>query len=170
MKVKRGLILCALFCASWLMSVQVQAQTRTALYFSHEDSAGKKTSLSDYAGKTVLVSFFTSGCNLCTRDLKLMREFYVGNAKRNFVLLAMNMDADKKDFDTYMQIVNQAIPKEQRFPVFWRNSPGHKDNFGQIVQQPTHYVINAKGQLLWKREGSFQPNDWDNLWEALDAK
>ncbi len=165
-RLKRGIIL--LFVGlSWGSAL---AQTRTALYFSHEDAAGKKSSLSDYAGKTVLVSFFTSGCNLCTRDLKLMREFYVGNAKRNFVLLAMNMDGDKKDFDTYMQIVNQAIAKEQRFPVFWRNAPGHKDNFGQIAQQPTHYVINPKGQLLWKREGSFQPNDWDNLWEALDAK
>ncbi|MDO9192012.1 MAG: redoxin domain-containing protein, partial [Undibacterium sp.] len=128
---------------------------------------GKKLDLNDFLGKTVLVSFFTAGCSLCTRDLKLMREFYVGNAKRNFVLLAINIDEDKKDFETYNQLIALTIPKEQRFPTVWRNAVGHKDNFGVISRQPTHFVINAKSQFVFKREGTFQPNDWDNLWESL---
>ncbi|MDO8178689.1 MAG: redoxin domain-containing protein [Undibacterium sp.] len=131
------------------------------------DVNGKKLDLNDFLGKTVLVSFFTAGCSLCTRDLKLMREFYVGNAKRNFVLLAINIDEDKKDFETYNQLIALTIPKEQRFPTVWRNAVGHKDNFGVISRQPTHFVINAKSQFVFKREGTFQPNDWDNLWESL---
>ena len=98
-----------------------------------------------------------------------MREFYVGNAKRNFVLLAINTDENKKDFDTYNQLIELAIPKEQRFPTVWRNAPEHKDNFGVISRQPTHFVINAKSQFVFKREGTFQPNDWDNLWESLGS-
>jgi len=133
------------------------------------DPNGKKVALSDYAGKTLLVSFFTAGCNLCAHDLKLMREFYVGNAKRNFVLLAINIDQNKQDFDTYLQLINLAVPKEQRFPIIWRNAAGHKDNFGAIVNQPTHFVINPKGQLVLKREGTFLPGDWDNLWESLGS-
>ncbi|MFZ6735183.1 TlpA family protein disulfide reductase [Undibacterium sp. Ji42W] len=137
--------------------------------FQGAELNGKKLAISDYAGKTLLVSFFTAGCNLCARDLKLMREFYVSNMKRNFVLLAINIDADKKDFDSYVQLINLAVPAEQRFPIIWRNAPGYKDNFGTIVSQPTHFVINPKGQLVLKREGSFQPNDWDNLWESLGS-
>jgi peroxiredoxin len=133
------------------------------------DINGKKLALSDFAGKTILVSFFTGGCALCTRDLKLMREFYVGNQKRNFVLLAINLDEDKKDFDAYNQVIALAVPKEQRFPTVWRNAPGHKDSFGTITRQPTHFVLNAKSQLVFKREGSFQPLDWDNLWESLEG-
>lgn len=133
------------------------------------DVDGKKLDLTDFLGKTVLVSFFTAGCSLCTRDLKLMREFYVGNSKRNFVLLAVNIDQDLKDFETYNQLVNLAIPKEQRFPTVWRNAPGHKDSFGVISRQPTHFVINPKSQLVFKREGTFQPTDWDNLWESLGS-
>lgn len=133
------------------------------------DANGKKLELSDFLGKTLLVSFFTAGCNLCTRDLKLMREFYVGNVKRNFVLLAINIDQDKKDFEAYSQLIALAVPKEQRFPMVWRNAPGHRDNFGTITRQPTHFVINAKNQLVFKREGSFQPDDWDNLWESLGS-
>ena len=133
------------------------------------DANGKKVALSDDAGKTVLVSFFTAGCNLCVHDLKLMREFYLGNSKRNFVLLAINIDQNKQDFDTYLQLIKLAVPQEQRFPIIWRNALGHKDNFGPIVSQPTYFVINPKGQLVFKREGTFRPDDWDNLWESLGS-
>ena len=131
------------------------------------DANGKKLELTDFLGKTVLVSFFTAGCNLCLRDLKLMREFYVSNSKRNFVLLAVNIDQNKEDFDAYNQLIALAVPKDQRFPMVWRNAPGHKDNFGPIVHQPTHFVINPNNEFIFKREGSFEPEDWDNLWASL---
>ncbi len=132
------------------------------------DVNGKKIELADFLGKTVLVSFFTAGCNLCTRDLKLMREFYVSNSMRHFVLLGVNIDLNKKDFDEYNQLIALAVPKEQRFPMVWRNAPGHKDNFGAIIKQPTHFVINPKNEFIFKREGSFEPEDWDNLWTSLN--
>jgi peroxiredoxin len=131
------------------------------------DATGKKIELTDFLGKTVLVSFFTAGCNLCTRDLKLMREFYVSNSKNKFVLLGVNIDQNKSDFDEYNQLIALAVPKEQRFPMVWRNAPGHKDNFGAIIRQPTHFVINPKNEFIFKREGSFEPEDWDNLWASL---
>lgn len=156
----------ALTCAPLFAQTGKDAHAFTLLGM---DANGKKLELSDFLGKTVLVSFFTAGCNLCTRDLKLMREFYVGNVKRNFVLLAINIDQDKRDFEAYTQLIALAVPKEQRFPMVWRNAPGHKDNFGTVTRQPTHFVINAKNQLVFKREGSFQPDDWDNLWESLGS-
>ncbi|MBC3908791.1 TlpA family protein disulfide reductase [Undibacterium umbellatum] len=154
--------------ASFSAAAQANKDTQQ-MSFQGAELNGKKIALSDYAGKTLLVSFFTAGCNLCARDLKLMRDFYNRNVKRNFVLLAINIDADKKDFDSYVQLINLAVPVEQRFPIIWRNTPGYKDNFGTIVNQPTHFVINPKGQLVLKREGTFQPNDWDNLWESLGS-
>ncbi|AZP13193.1 peroxiredoxin family protein [Undibacterium parvum] len=173
---KREFILAAMAASASLLGLPVLAQqTKEAQKEAQKfnlhglDANGKKLELSDYLGKTVLVSFFTAGCSLCSRDLKLMREFYVGNAKRNFVLLAINIDQEKKDFDDYNKLIALAVPKEQRFPTVWRNAPEHKDNFGVITRQPTHFVINAKNQLVFKREGSFLPNDWDTLWESLDS-
>lgn len=137
------------------------------LMLQGSDATGKQIKLSDYLGKTVLVSFYTAGCNLCTRDLKLMREFYGDNMKKNFVLLAVNIDQDKKDFDDYTKLINITIPKERRYPSVWRNAPDHSDNFGTISHQPTHFVINTKNEFVLKREGTFLPSDWDNLWELL---
>lgn len=139
----------------------------TKLTLQGLDVHGNKLDLNDFLGKTILASFFTAGCNVCSRDFKLMREFYAGNVKRNFVLLGVNMDQNKADFDQYNQLISLAVPAAQRFPTVWRNAPGFKDNFGTIVRQPTHFVINANNELIFKREGSFQPEDWDNLWTSL---
>ncbi|MCU6434572.1 TlpA family protein disulfide reductase [Undibacterium sp. Jales W-56] len=132
------------------------------------DIAGKKLDLNHFSGRTVLVSFFTFDCDLCSHDLKLMREFYVSNAKKKFVLLGVNIDQNKKDLDEYNDITTHAYPKDQRFPTVWRNAPGHSDNFGKIVTQPTHFVLDPKHQLAFKREGTFQPGDWDKLWLSLE--
>ena len=169
-KTKLLSVLAAATLAVTSFSVSAQAgKDSQQMSFQGAELNGKKLAISDYAGKTLLVSFFTAGCNLCARDLKLMREFYVGNMKRNFVLLAINLDQDKKDFDDYNKLIALAVPKEQRFPTVWRNAPEHKDSFGVITRQPTHFVINPKNQLVLKREGSFLPDDWDTLWESLEG-
>ena len=131
------------------------------------DVSGKKVQLKDYAGKTVLVSFFTFDCPVCTNDLKLMREFYVGNSNKKFILLGVNIDKNKKELDEYNEVTTLAYPKAQRFPSVWRNDPAHKDNFGVIKTTPTHFVLNKQHQLVFKREGAFQGEDWDNLWLSL---
>nr|WP_315467188.1 TlpA disulfide reductase family protein [uncultured Undibacterium sp.] len=131
------------------------------------DVSGKKVQLKDYAGKTVLVSFFTFDCPVCTNDLKLMREFYVGNSNKKFILLGVNIDKNKKELDEYNEVTTLAYPKSQRFPSVWRNDPAHKDNFGLIKTTPTHFVLNKQHQLVFKREGAFQAEDWDNLWLSL---
>ncbi len=131
------------------------------------DSDAKPVSLDDFAGKVCLVSFFTAGCNLCTNDLRLMREFYMGNMKRNFVLLGVNIDAKKEDFKQYMQLISLSVPAEQRFPIIWRNAPGHQDSFGAIAKKPTHFVLDKAHRQVVRREGPFQPTDWDDLWTSL---
>lgn len=131
------------------------------------DVSGKKIQLKDYAGKAVLVSFFTIDCAVCSHDLKLMREFYLGNSSKKFVLLGVNIDKNKKELDEYNEVTTLAYPKAQRFPSVWRNDASHKDNFGVIKSTPTHFVLDRKHQLVLKREGAFQPDDWDNLYLSL---
>lgn len=131
------------------------------------DSDAKPVALDEFAGKVCLVSFFTAGCNLCTHDLRLMREFYMGNRKRNFVLLGVNMDEKKDDFMQYMKLISLSIPANQRFPIVWRNAPGHQDSFGTIARTPTHFVLDKAHKQVLRREGTFQPTDWDDLWTSL---
>jgi peroxiredoxin len=129
---------------------------------------GKPVTLDDFAGHAILVSFFTAGCNLCANDLKLMREFYTGNRKRNFVLLGVNMDENRDDFIQYMKLISRTVPADQRFPIVWRNAQVHEDSFGVIAKMPTHFVLDKAHRQVLRREGRFKPTDWDDLWTSLE--
>ena len=134
---------------------------------SGTNSDGRPVALADYAGKVCLVSFFTAGCALCVNELRLMREFYANNRQRDFVLLGVNMDDKNADFMQYIELLKVSVPAEQRFPIAWRNAAGHQDSFGAITRRPTHYVLNRQHQQVLRREGNFQPTDWDDLWTSL---
>jgi len=131
------------------------------------DSEGKPFSIESYAGRVCLVSFFTAACNLCSHDLVLMREFYGNNRNKNFSLIGVNIDVKKSDFIDYANFFKQAVPADLRFPLVWRNAPQHADTFGPINKQPTHFVLDGNQEQVFKREGTFQPDDWDQLWSKL---
>jgi peroxiredoxin len=165
---RRDFIQSSLICGVLTATGHSLAESVPTTYTLHgTDVYGKKLDLKDFSGMAVLVSFFTVDCDLCTNDLKLMREFYVSNSKKKFMLLGVNLDNNKKDLDDYNDLTIHSYPKDQRFPTVWRNAPGHTDNFGTITTQPTHFVLDHNAQLKFKREGKFQPEDWDNLWLAL---
>ncbi|MBC3930771.1 TlpA family protein disulfide reductase [Undibacterium curvum] len=149
------------------LSSSSYAAEASRLQLQGTDVNGKPLGLQDFAGRVVLVSFFTVDCDVCSKDLKLMREFYAGNSSKKFTLLGVNLDKNKKELDEYNEVTTQAYPKSQRFPTAWRMAPGHKDNFGNISSTPTHFVLDARHQLVFKREGAFRPDDWDRLWELL---
>lgn len=131
------------------------------------DQHGKPVNLQAYAGKVCLVTFFTAGCAPCSADLRLIREFHFANKARNFVMLGVNLDAGKDDFMNYMRIVDLSLAPDRRFPIVWRDAPDHQDSFGTIVKKPTHFVLDRSHRQVLKREGLFQPNDWDDLWLSL---
>lgn len=145
----------------------VRAQTLVKQSMVGQDSDGHPFDLADFKGKVCLVSFFTAACTLCNHDLKLMREFYVDNRAKNFALIGVNVDAKHDDFVEYAHLISLSIPAPQRFPMVWRNAPQHADTFGTVSRQPTHFVLNKAQELVFKREGSFQPADWDLIWSKL---
>ena len=132
------------------------------------DCRGTKINLHDHQGKTVLISFYSAGCSVCARDLKLMREFYRDNHGKNFVLIGVNTDKTQVDFLLYTKILSASIPKNQQFPLIWQGNAEHLDGFNTINSDPTHFLITPNGQLSFRREGSFRAEDWDNLWESLN--
>lgn len=131
------------------------------------DYNGKKIDLRNYAGKTILISFYSAGCSVCARDLKLMREFYRDNNAKDFILIGVNTDKTQANFDLYTRILSASIPKNQQFPIIWRGNAEAITGFGTMNVDPSHYLISPDGQITLKREGTFKAEDWDNLWESL---
>ncbi len=163
-----GFILSAHLSLASAYSAQAKSSTiTTTTKLIGVDSNGVAFDLKNYSGKTVLLSFYSAGCSVCARDLKLMREFYRDNMNKKFVLVGINTDKTKGDFETYAKIVALSAPKNQQFPLLWKANLKAIEGFGNISSDPTHFVINSKGEIILRREGTFKGEDWDNLWESL---
>jgi hypothetical protein len=128
------------------------------------DAGGRPVRLADYKGKACLISFFTSGCNICIYDLKLMREFNKDNRNKDFVMIGVSLDEQRSDYLEYTNLIGLSVPPAQRFPLLWRKAPEHRDSFGPISQMPTHFALNKSHQLALTRKGFFRSEDWDDLW------
>lgn len=131
------------------------------------DVAGRPIELRHFKGKACLISFFTVECIPCTNDLRLMREFYGANRARNYVNIGVNLDRRREVLAEYVDLLDKTIPAAQHFPIAWRGAKGHKDNFGAMISQPTHFVLDSEHRLVTRRNGIFKPDDWDELWTNL---
>ena len=129
--------------------------------------SGKPVHLQQYKKQTVLLAFFSAGCDACVYNFKLIREFYKANKKSHFAVIGIGLDKKPDHFKNYAQLVNATTPKDEQFPLVWRNSPQHKDSFGEIKRDPSLVVIDKHGNITLKREGVIQDNDWDEIWASL---
>ena len=130
-------------------------------------SNGKPVNLQQYKNQTVLLAFFSAGCDACVYNFKLIREFYKANKKSHFAVIGIGLDKKVDNFKNYAQLVNATTAKDEQFPLVWRNSPEHKDSFGAIKRDPTVMVIDKNGAVTLKREGIIQDADWDDIWTSL---
>jgi peroxiredoxin len=129
--------------------------------------SGKPVYLQQYKNQTVLLAFFSAGCDACVYNFKLIREFYKSNKKSHFAVIGIGLDKKPEHFKNYAQLVDATTPKDEQFPLVWRNAPDYKDSFGTIKRDPSVVVIGKNGEVTLKREGIIQDSDWDDIWTSL---
>ena len=112
-----------------------------------EDLDGVKFKLSDYRGKTVMLSFWASWCGPCMGLVPHERELVDKYKERPFALIGVNGDPDKKELK----------PVLEKNKITWRSFwCGDKGPEGPIPMTwnvngwPTVYVIDAAGVIRAK--------------------
>jgi len=112
-----------------------------------EDLDGVKFKLSDYRGKTVMLSFWASWCGPCLGLIPHERELVEQFKGRPFALIGVNGDPDKKELK----------PALEKYKITWRSFwAGEKGPEGPIPMQwnvngwPAIYVIDAEGVIRSK--------------------
>lgn len=154
----------------WFVALLLLSQGYVAAASSLEGvdiSNGKPIVLQQYKNQTVLLAFFSAGCDSCVYNFKLIREFYKANKKSHFAVIGIGLDKKPDHFKNYAQLVNATTAKEEQFPLVWRNAAEYKDSFGPIKRDPTIIVIGKNGEVTLKREGIIQDADWDDIWTSL---
>lgn len=95
-----------------LASVLAQGQAMAAQTLAgHDVVNGKSVNLSQYKNQTILLVFFSTGCNTCVYNFKLIREFYKANKASHFGVIGVGQDKKPSQFQNYAQLVN-APPKK----------------------------------------------------------
>ncbi len=108
------------------------------------DLRGKPLRLSDYKGKIVLLSFWSSGCGPCLQMIPEEQKLIETFGGQPFALLAVNNDQEL----TVAQ--DTAEKKGIDWPCWYdgQDQPIHKDY--NVLMWPTFYLIDPEGKIAAK--------------------
>ena len=116
---------------------------------------GKLESLKRYRGKVVYLDFWASWCGPCRQSLPLLNELRRELKRKGFEVLAVNLDEDTKDAQSFLD----------EFPVVY---PVLLDPKGTVPPKydlpgmPTSFLIDKQGRIQ-KIHVGFKPKDMKSI-------
>lgn len=136
--------------------------------FSGKTPEGKAVKLSDYRGKVVLLDFWASWCGPCREEMPFLVDFYQDNRKRDFQVIAVNLDDRTENMRNFLSRVS--IPagflvladREKEIPPLF-----------DIKAMPTTIFIDRKGVTRFRHSGfkaSYREQFQKELNELLEEK
>jgi thiol-disulfide isomerase/thioredoxin len=102
---------CLLGLAASGVLAQQQGGTPTAfpdLEFAGADGGSVK--LSDLKGNVILLNVWATWCGPCREELPIVQRMYDKYSDRNFVVLAVNVDAERKRVEPFLKRYNLSLP------------------------------------------------------------
>ena len=78
--------------------------------WSSSGSEGGSVRLSELKGNVVLLNVWATWCGPCKKELPVVQRMYDTYSDRNFVVLAINVDADRKRVEPFLKQFNISLP------------------------------------------------------------
>ena len=121
--------------------------------FSLPDPNGKVHSLSEFAGKVIIINFWASWCDPCVEEfpslLNLVEKF-----KGEVVLVAVSGDHNEKELKQFLRVFDFNKPGVQ---VLWDKELKVAGQYGTQVL-PESYILSKRGRMVKKVVGI---DKWD---------
>jgi peroxiredoxin len=134
----------------WILSV---APVLTAMAgeqndFSLPDTHGKVHTLSQYAGKWVVINYWATFCQPCIQEIPQLNAFHEKHKDHDAVVLGVDVENISlqwlKDFMDSVSI---------SYPVLRSDPSQHVIPFGVVVSLPSTFIISPTGELVAHRVG-----------------
>jgi len=110
---------------------------------------GKQEQMVTHRGDVVLLHFWATWCRPCTKEIPSLQRLYQQFRSRDFTVLAVSLDARKKEIDHFFQ--RQPL----RLPVYF--DPGrvvYQKMIGGLEVLPRSLLIDKKGRIVQSYTGA----------------
>ncbi|MEM7353658.1 MAG: TlpA disulfide reductase family protein [Acidobacteriota bacterium] len=127
--------------------------------FRLPDLAGGESSLSDYYGSWVVLTFFATWCGPCRSELPTLETLHRQRAADGIVVLGVSIDdpgAPLQDFVRQLKL---------SFPILWDKTQQIGATY-RASSIPISYLVSPEGQLVGVSRGS---RDWAALSPMFDG-
>jgi peroxiredoxin len=133
---------------------------RTAPGFSLPDLAGGAGDLAGYAGRPVVIDFWTTWCGLCVKEFPVFQEFYRTYGDRMGFLSICSGSSGKR-------AAEMAAEKGITFPVLYDGEkvvarayqPAVNRMDRQVTIFPFTVFVDAQGRVVYAKAGIFRSLD-----------
>jgi len=120
---------------------------------------GGAVRLSQLKGNVVLLNVWATWCGPCRLELPIVQRFYDQYSDRNFVVVAVNIDADRARIAPFLKRYNISLPVYYASP----------EDAGQMTAAgiPSTFLIGADRTLIqnWVGYSADTENNWKQLIE-----
>ena len=116
--------------------------------FASKSDSGRNVRLSELRGQVVLINFWASWCGPCRQELPLLNKMYTQYRAAGFVLLAVNVDDNRKDADAMLKRL------DLRFPILFDSNKSVARLYG-VDTMPATLLIDRDGRVRYVHRGYY---------------
>ncbi len=125
----------------------VHAATKMPSFNLPDATNGKSVASGEFAGKTLLVTFFATWCPPCMQEIPTLIQLQNELGAKGFSVLALSVDQGGAS------VVKRLIDKRSiNYPVLMADA-GVARSFGGVVGIPTSFLIDKEGNVVKKYPG-----------------
>lgn len=127
--------------------------------FTLENLAGGQTSLSDFYGRWVVLTFFATWCGPCRSELPSLEKLHRERAGQGVTVLGVSVDDDRGPLDPFVRQLGLT------FPVLW-DAGKQVGAAYRATSIPVSYLVDPEGRLVGVARGA---RDWSGMTPMVDA-
>jgi len=123
-------------------------------------SEGGSVRLSELKGNVVLLNVWATWCGPCKKELPVVQKMYDTYSDRNFVVVSVNVDADRKRVDPFVKQFNISLPVYFAAP----------EDAGPLTAMgiPSTFILGPDRTLIDRAVG-YSP-EWEDRWKKVVEK